>query len=130
MFSVRIVLTRNAFAGCFFLLSVFRDVMVGLREVWVGCDSPSTVYPKSLVGKARSEVSNVRFGVVNSTGSTYAVGSVLNKHVVLLMDSPAADIKVSSSVNVALSVTRLMVSAILSPTRHFCTSRVADNSLK
>ena len=49
---------------------------------------------------------------------------------VFFMDSPAADIKVLSSVYVALSVTRLVASAIVLPTRCICTSRVAANSLK
>ena len=87
--------------------------------------------PRDLAGMiGRFEASNVRFGVVDPTESTCAVGSVVKKHMVVLTDSPAADIKVLSSVNVALSVTRLVASAIVLPTRCICTSRVAANSLK
>ena len=89
--------------------------------MWERCDSSVTVFPSSLIVKVRSGMFDVCSGVVGFARLTYAVGSIVKKHTAFSMASLAADIRFSSSVSIALSVTCLLASAF-SLSVSFCCS--------
>ena len=89
------------------------------------CDRSAIVYLISLVYKVHAGMSGVCSGVVGPDRFIYVVGSAIEKNVAFSMASLASDIRVSSSVSIALSEICLSALVFSSSARCICTPSVA-----
>ena len=94
MFLIQIIPTHKVFLVGFSITAVMCSF-----TMWQRCDRSAMLFLISLVDKVLDGMSGVCSGVVGSDRFIYVVGSAVKKHAASL----AADIRVSSSLSIALS---------------------------